>query len=67
MDKLTQSECQSALWAKVKEHLEARLDFLRKSNDNAKSWEDVLRNQGRISEVKKLLSLGKKEELEIEE
>ena len=36
-------------------------------NDNAKSWEDVLRNQGKILEIKKLLKLGEKEELETEE
>ncbi len=53
------SDRQSALWQRLKAHLEARLAYLRAKNDSAKlSGDDTAKLRGQIAEVKALLTLG---------
>jgi hypothetical protein len=59
--KLTYEERHSALWVKLAEHLEARLDLLRAKNDNPIPAEETSRLRGQIREVKSLLALGQPE------
>lgn len=54
---MTYEERNSALWVKLKEHLEARLDLLRRKNDNPLSIEETSSLRGAIREVKMLLAL----------
>lgn len=54
---LTEQEILSPLWAKLKEHYQARLDSLRLQNDTDKTMEATAKLRGRIAEVKKLITL----------
>lgn len=57
---LNKIEADSAVWQKVKSHLESRLDSLRRKNDSKKLNEIQTADlRGQISEVKLLLGLDK--------
>ena len=56
---LTQAERDSALWGKIADHLEARIDSHRRQNDNDKTDIETATLRGKIQEAKSLLSLGK--------
>lgn len=57
---LDEMERQSALWKRLKAHLESRLAKKRVQNDNAKLGEvQTARQRGRIAEIKYLLALDK--------
>lgn len=51
-------EKQSALWQKLQQHLESRLDIQRKKNDGNHDLVNTAKIRGRIAEIKSLLSLG---------
>ena len=54
---MTFEERNSALWVKLKEHLTARLDLLRRKNDSPLSPEETSSLRGAIREVKTMLAL----------
>ncbi len=54
---LTHEERTSALWKKLRDHLEKRLDAHRKENDGNLDERKTARLRGRIAEAKYLLSL----------
>jgi len=56
---LNKVEYQSAVWKKLKVHMERRLDKLRKDNDTV-SPDSLLRVQGAIIELKLLIGLDNK-------
>lgn len=60
--KLTRDEMDSALWKKLKGHIENRLDSTRKENDFPCEEDKTSRLRGRISVYKELLELGELEE-----
>ncbi len=56
---LTPQELNDPVWQKLEARYTARLDTLRKQNDNSGLGEvETARLRGRIEEVKKLLSIG---------
>lgn len=55
---LTKEERNSALWAKIKSHLEARVAQLRESNDKSLPIEKTEHIRGRIEEAKRTISIG---------
>jgi hypothetical protein len=55
---LTEADLASALWLKIKQHLEARLDQHRRKNDNDLDPIATARLRGAIAEVKTLLARG---------
>jgi hypothetical protein len=55
--KLTQAEAHSALWTKIKEHLESRIDSHRRKNDHDIDLIQTTRNRGRIAECMYLLEM----------
>lgn len=55
---LSVAERQSAVWLKIKAHLERRLDDQRKRNDGNLTADDTAKTRGRIAEIKELLKLG---------
>jgi hypothetical protein len=54
--RLTEMEKQSALWKKLKAHMQARVDRHRASNDTSKSVEKTEKLRGRIAEAKYFLT-----------
>lgn len=54
---LTHVEAQSALWLKLKKHLEERLDVLRAKNDGDLDTTETARLRGRIAALKELIAL----------
>jgi hypothetical protein len=50
-------ENHSNTWLSLKEYYTARLDQLRRQNDNPKSIEETERLRGQIAEIKHLLNL----------
>jgi len=52
---LNDAELHTAVWLKVKKHLEARLEELRKKNDSDQSETKTCKVRGRIAEIKELL------------
>lgn len=48
-------EYTSAVWLKIKEYLEERLEMLRRKNDNSMTDVETEKLRGRIQEVKNLL------------
>lgn len=59
--KLTYEERHSALWIKLNEHFEARLQLMRAKNDAALNAEETSRLRGRIAELKGFLALSQDE------
>lgn len=55
---LTPVETSSALWTRIKAHLEDRLSMLREKNDGNLDERQTARVRGRIDEVKSLLGAG---------
>jgi hypothetical protein len=56
--KLTNQERDSALWKRITNHIDSRLDTLRKNNDASLDQQETERLRGRISAFKELLALG---------
>ncbi len=56
---LTESEKCGAVWCKVQEFLEQRLEMLRKENDADTDERATARRRGAINEVKTLMALGR--------
>lgn len=57
--KLTEQERGSALWQRLKAHIESRLESHRRKNDNDAPDEKTAKLRGRIAECKILLALDK--------
>lgn len=60
MQILTDHDRSSAVWKKIKAHLESHLDVLRKQNDTSKTRDETEKLRGRIAEVKHMLGLDSK-------
>ena len=58
MEKLTESERQSAVWLKLKEHYEERLNVLRMKNDNLLDEITTASLRGEIRMIKQFLAIG---------
>lgn len=56
--KLTESELNSPLWLKLKEHWEKRLQTLRAENDKSLNESDTTKLRGRIAEIKANIEIG---------
>lgn len=56
---LTKPELDSAVWKRLKVHLQERLNVMRQQNDIRKTEEDTAFLRGQILAVKELLSLEK--------
>lgn len=56
---LNEFDKQSALWKKLRKHVEERLAAMRARNDSNKDETETARLRGRIAECKRLLSLDK--------
>lgn len=54
---LNSAEKQTALWAKIKAHLESRLETCRKQNDGDADATQTAKMRGRILEIKGFLAL----------
>ena len=54
---LTQTEKDSPLWKKIKEHLLNRITRLRESNDGFLDEYETARVRGRIAEAKELINI----------
>ena len=60
--KLTDFECQQALWLKLVEHINQAIEKLRRKNDNASLGEiETARLRGQVAALKELLDLGQPE------
>lgn len=59
---LTAADLQSAAWAKLSKHIEARLDLYRRQNDGDLNPTETASLRGKIREAKYILSLGKEQE-----
>jgi hypothetical protein len=57
---LTEGELVSGLWVKMRMHLQARLELLRRQNDNTQSEAETADLRGRIAELKRLIAIGDK-------
>lgn len=57
--KLDAIETRSAVWLKLRAHLEERLAVMRSRNDGDLSPEETCRLRGRIAQAKEILDLGK--------
>ncbi len=55
---LTEIEKQSAVWIKLRDHMNERLEAMRCQNDGDLSLEQTIKLRGRIACLKELLSLG---------
>lgn len=60
---LSNIECDSTVWKKLKRHLEERLETLRLQNDTV-NFEDMQKNQGKIAEIKQLIRLDERKVVE---
>ena len=58
---LSNAEKDSAIWKKLKAHLESRLDTMRKQNDHDLSPDDTSRQRGKIALCKEILGLDRDE------
>lgn len=58
---LTKLERDSAVWMKIKAHLEKRLAAQRLKNDGDHSMEVTAKTRGRIAELKELLTIGEEQ------
>lgn len=56
--RLTEIEAASAVWARIKTHLEERLRILREKNDTPLNPIETARVRGEIKAVKQLLDVG---------
>ncbi|HYN54395.1 MAG TPA: hypothetical protein VES38_06795 [Methylotenera sp.] len=56
---LNSAEAQTALWIKIKAHLESRLDLCRLQNDGDSDAVHTAKMRGRILEIKSFLALDK--------
>jgi hypothetical protein len=56
--KLTNQERDSALWKRITNHCDYRLEILRKSNDASLDAGETERLRGRISAFKEFIALG---------
>ena len=56
---LNDVERQSAIWRKIKAHLEARLVLMRERNDRSQGEAKTERLRGRIAEIKYIVALDK--------
>ena len=65
--KLTDAEAHSALWTKLKEHMESRLATHRRKNDGDLDPTQTARMRGRIAELLSLLDLEKPEPAQVAE
>lgn len=54
---LKPQDFQTATWAKLRQHYQARLDVLRRRNDNNLSPEETAMIRGQIVECKHILAL----------
>jgi hypothetical protein len=54
---LSPTDRHSSVWLKLVKHYEARLESLRKQNDNPTTEIETAKQRGRIQEVKALLRL----------
>lgn len=64
MEILNDADRQSAVWKKIKKHLEERRETLRKQNDSPKlSAEETAFLRGRIREIGKLLGEAEPKEI----
>lgn len=54
---LNAAEKQTALWVKIKAHLESRLEICRKQNDGDADAVQTAKMRGRILELKSFLAL----------
>lgn len=63
--KLTVAESNSALWAKLRDHMTTRLDKHRRRNDAKLSIEDTASERGAIAELKVLLELDKPDPVQV--
>lgn len=57
--KLAPHEAQSALWLKIKEHMESRLAVHRRKNDGDLDATQTARIRGRIAELLNLMAMDK--------
>lgn len=56
---LTPQELQSAVWIKLRDHMNERLEQLRCQNDGDLSMEQTIKLRGRAAQLKELLAIGK--------
>lgn len=56
--KLSKDEVHSAIWAKIKAHLEQRLDEYRRKNDGNLPPDATAKLRGRIASLKDVLGIG---------
>ena len=61
------TDIQSATWQKTRAHIQARIDLLRKQNDNDADQESTAKLRGRIAELKKLLGTAEPKRVEVTE
>jgi hypothetical protein len=59
--KLTDVEVHSATWARIRGHLEERLQKHRKNNDGNLTFDQTTKLRGRIAEIQYLLGIGEPE------
>lgn len=59
--KLARHDIETALWRKLEEYIEQRMDVLRKTNDGDLEPMQTARLRGRIAELKSILALSKDE------
>jgi hypothetical protein len=55
---LNDAERNTAVWLRIREHLLARLDHLRRVNDNDAPHDTTIRTRAQIAEVQKMLAAG---------
>lgn len=58
MSIITPEDLHSAVWKKLSQFVEERLDVLRRKNDGAYSMDETSRLRGQIFAYKELLALG---------
>lgn len=56
---LTEQEKQSAVWVKLRDHMNERLESLRCQNDGDLTPEQTIKLRGRVAQLKELLAIGK--------
>ncbi len=59
---LTDAELVSGMWMKMRMHLQARLDLLRRQNDSNLDPAETADVRGRIAEIKNLLAAGDRQD-----
>lgn len=61
---LNEADLQTAVWLKLKKHLEERLESLRRKNDSDATETKTSKVRGRIAEVKELLAMAEPKKLQ---